>query len=111
MYKTVLQGSEAAIAQKKALDIGTPLQVHQFARGLMTTKRSDEAATIFRENARKHPDLWLVHDGLARMFSSQGRFDSAKNEIKAALAIAPTGEKSDLNERLKELEANRDINK
>jgi tetratricopeptide (TPR) repeat protein len=103
--------SEATAAQKKALDIGTPLQVHQFALGLLAAKRSDEAFTIFRENAKKHPDLWIVHEGLARIYSAQGKFDEAKNEIKAALAIAPADQKSNLNELLKQLEAKQDINK
>jgi tetratricopeptide (TPR) repeat protein len=103
--------NEATAAQKKALDIGTPLQVHQFALGLLAAKRSDEAFTIFRENARKHPELWFVHEGLARIYSAQGKFDEAKNEIKAALAIASGDQKSNLNELLKQLEAKQDINK
>lgn len=102
--------SEAASAQKKALDLGTPLQVHQFARDLLAAKRNDEAFTIFRENAKKHPDQWFVHEGLARMHSTQGRFDEAIKEIREALAIAPANQKSDLNELLKRLEAKQDIN-
>jgi hypothetical protein len=102
--------SEAASAQKKALELGTPLQVHQFALGLMAAKRSEEAFTIFRENEKKHPDQWFVHDGLARMYSAQGRFDDAKKEIRAALAVSPANQKGNLNELLKRLEARQDIN-
>jgi Protein of unknown function (DUF2911) len=101
---------ESAAAQKKALELGTPLQADQFARQLLTQKRSDEALTIFRENVRKHPELWFTHDGLARIYSSQSKFDEAKNEIKAALAVAPDDQKSNLNELLKKLEAKQDIN-
>lgn len=101
---------EAASAQKKALDIGTPLQVHQFALELMAAKRSDEASGIFRENANKHPELWFVREGLARMYSARGKFDEARNEIRAALATAPANQQSDLNELLKRLEAKQDIN-
>lgn len=103
--------SDASAAQKKALELGTPLQVYQFARELLASKRNDEAFAIFRENARKHPDLWLAHDGLARMYSALGRFEDAKNEIKAALAVAPGDRKDNLNELLKQLEAKQDINK
>lgn len=103
--------SEAAAAQKKALELGTPLQVHQFASELLAAKRSDEAFTIFHENARKYPDLWFVHDGLARMYSAQGRFDDAIKEIKAALTAAPDDRKNNLNEMLKQLETKQDINK
>lgn len=103
--------SEAAAAQKKALELGTSLQVHQFARELLTAKRNDEAFAIFRENARRHPDLWFAREGLARMYSAQGRFDEAKNEIKAALAAAPDNQKNNLNALLKQFEAGQDINK
>lgn len=102
--------SEAAAAQKKALALGTPLQIHQFALDLLTAKRNDEAFAIFRENANKHPDLWFVHDGLARIYSAQGRFDDAKKEIREALASAPDNQKSDLNELLRRLETKQDIN-
>src|SRR5438270_6249223 len=44
---------EAATAQKKALDMATPLQIHFFARGLQGEKRNEEAFAIFRENAKK----------------------------------------------------------
>lgn len=102
--------TEAAATQKKALDLGTPLQVHRFALELMAAKRNEEAFAIFRENANKHPDQWFVHEGLARMHSAQGRFDEAKKEIRAALVIAPANQKSDLSELLKRLEAKQDIN-
>ncbi len=102
--------SEAASAQKKALNLGTPLQIHQFARELMASKRNDEAFTIFRENANKHPDQWFVHEGLARIYSAQNKFDDAKKEIRLALAVAPDNQKGDLNELLKRLEAKQDIN-
>ncbi|HEX8370768.1 MAG TPA: DUF2911 domain-containing protein [Pyrinomonadaceae bacterium] len=102
---------EAAAAQKKALDLATPLQVHQFARELLAAKRNEEAFAIFRENARKHADQWFVHDGLARIYSTQGRFDEAEKEIRLALDMAPANQKSDLNELLKRLEARQDINK
>lgn len=103
--------SEAAAAQKKALDLATPFQVYQFARDLLASKRNDEAFTIFRENANKHPDQWFVHEGLARMYSAQSRFEDAKKEIRLALAVAPANQKSDLDELLKRLEAGQDINR
>jgi len=104
------RNDEAATAQKKALDLGTPLQVHQFARQLLSGKRNEEAFVIFRENAKKHPDQWFVHDGLARIYSAQGKFDDAEKEIKVALAGAPGNQKSYLGELAKRLEAKQDIN-
>jgi len=72
---------EAATAQKKALDLANPLQVHLFARQLQADKHNQEAFVIFRENAKKHPDLWFTHTGLARVYSSEGKFDDAAKEM------------------------------
>ncbi len=101
---------EAATAQKKALELASPLQMHMFARQLQGEKRSEEAFAVFRENARKHPDQWFVHTGLARMYSSQGKFDDAAQEMKLALAAAPDSQKSYLDGLVKQLQAKQDIN-
>jgi len=101
---------EALTAQKKALQLATPLQIHLYARQLQGEKRNDEAFAIFLENAKKHPDLWFVHTGLARVYSSQGKFDDAAKEIKLSLAVAPDAQKSYLDGLEKRLEAKQDIN-
>jgi tetratricopeptide (TPR) repeat protein len=101
---------EAATAQKKALDLASPLQIHLYARQLQAEKRSDEAFAIFRENAQKHPDQWFVHSGLARMYCAQGKFDDAVKEMKLAMAAAPDNQKSYLDGLVKQLEAKQDIN-
>ena len=101
---------DAAVAEKKALNLANPLQVHLFARQLQAQKRSEEAFTIFRENAKKHPDQWFVHTGLARMYSAQGKFDDAAKEMKLALAAAPDNQKSYLDGLVRQLEAKQDIN-
>ena len=101
---------DAAMALKKALDLASPLQVHLYARGLQGEKRNDEAFAIFRENAKKHPDQWFVHSGLARMYCSQGKFDDAAKEMKVALAGAPEDQKSYVDGLVKRLEAKQDIN-
>jgi len=101
---------EATMAEKKALDLANPLQVHLYARQLQGEKRSQEAFAIFRENAKKHPDQWFVHTGLARVYSSEGKFDDATKEMKLALAVAPDNQKSYLDGLEKKLEAKQDIN-
>ncbi len=87
-----------------------PLQIHIYARGLQGEKRSEEAFVIFRENAQKHPDQWFVHSGLARIYSSQGKFDDAAKEMKLALASAPDNQKTYVDGLVKKLEAKQDIN-
>lgn len=101
---------DAAAALKNALDLANPLQLHIYARGLQGEKRNDEAFVIFRENAKKHPDMWFVHSGLARMYCSQGKFDDAAKEMKLALAGAPENQKTYVDGLVKKLEAKQDIN-
>ena len=105
------RNDEAAVAQKKALDFATPLQVHLYARQLQTEKRNDEAFAIFRDNAKKHPDQWFVHTGLARVYCAQGKFDDAVAEMKLASAAAPAAQKSYLDGLISQLQAKQDINK
>lgn len=102
---------EAAAAQKKALDLASPLQVHMFARQLQAEGHNEEALVIFRDNAKKHPDPWFVHTGLARVYSSGGKYDDAANEMKLAIAAAPDSQKTYLNGLLSQLESKHDINK
>ena len=105
------RNDEAAVAQKKALDFATPLQVHLYARQLQNEKRNDEAFAIFRDNAKKHPDQWFVHTGLARVYCAQGKFDDAVAEMKLASAAAPAAQKSYLDGLVSQLQAKQDINK
>lgn len=101
---------EAATTEKKALALAGPLQLHQYARQLLGEKRNEEAYNVFRENARKHPDQWFVHTGLARMYSAQSKFDDATKEMKLAMAAAPDDQKVYLDGLVKRLESKQDIN-
>ncbi|HEY4843869.1 MAG TPA: DUF2911 domain-containing protein [Terriglobales bacterium] len=101
---------EASVAQKKALEFATPLQMHGYARQLIGEKHNEEAYAIFRENAKKHPDQWFVHTGLARMYSAQGKFDDATKEMQLSIAAAPESQKTYLDGLEKRLESKQDIN-
>jgi tetratricopeptide (TPR) repeat protein len=101
---------EAATAEKKALELAGPLQLHQYARQLLGEKRNEEAYAIFRDNAKKHPDQWFVHTGLARMYCAQSKFDDATKEMRLSMAAAPADQKTYLDGLEKRLEAKQDIN-
>src|ERR1035441_6740570 len=94
VLKALNRKDEAATAEKKALELAGPLQLHQYARQLLGEKRNEEAYAIFRDNAKKHPDQWFVHTGLARMYCAQSKFDDATKEMKLAMAAAPDDQKS-----------------
>ena len=101
---------EAESTRKQALALANPLQLHIYARGLQAQKHQDEAFAIFRDNARKHPEEWFVHSGMARIYSSQGKFDDAVKEMNLALAGAPDGQKSYVESLVKRLQSKQDIN-
>ncbi len=110
VLKALNRKDEATVAEKKALDLAAPLQVHQYARQLLGEKRNEEAYAVFRENAKKHPDQWFVHTGLARMYSAQSKFDDAAKEMKLAMAAAPADQQVYLGGLEKRLESKQDIN-
>jgi tetratricopeptide (TPR) repeat protein len=102
---------ESKTALDTALDKGNAIQVHVYARGLQAQKRQDEALEIFRKNAKKNPDHWVIHSGLARIASAQGDFAGAIKELKLAQAGAPDQQKPQIDGLIKRLEAKQDINK
>jgi tetratricopeptide (TPR) repeat protein len=110
VLKALNREDDAAAARKKGLELASPLQVHLYGRQLQAEKRNDEAFAIFRENARKHPEQWFIHSGLARMYCSQGKFDDAAKEMRLALAGAPDNQKIYVDGLVKQLEAKQDIN-
>jgi DUF2911 family protein len=95
----------------KALDKGSALQLYFYGRQLQGEKKQDEALAIFRSNAKKFPDYWTSHLGLARVYSAQGDFDNAVKEVKLSLTSAPDSNKSNLENYVKRLEAKEDINR
>jgi tetratricopeptide (TPR) repeat protein len=101
--------ADAEVAQRKALDLGTPSEVDEFARDLLTRKRTGEALAVFRQNAAKHPDRWFVHDGLSRVYSAEGKFDDAVKEMRTALIDAPPDQRRRLEPLLTALGAKQDI--
>jgi hypothetical protein len=102
---------EAAAAKNEALSVATGRQLYYYAVSLKSDGKPDEAFKFFREAAKRDPNDWLVHDGLARVYSSQGDFDNALKEMKLSLAGAPDTQKYFPASLIKDLEAKKDINK
>jgi tetratricopeptide (TPR) repeat protein len=102
---------EATVARNKALTMANAVQLHGYARQLQIDGKQAEAFAIFKENARKNPDQWVVHVGMSRMYSAQGDFANALKEMTVAVAGAPDGQKQPLQAFAKRLEAREDINK
>ena len=102
---------DADVVLAKALDKGSALQLYFYARQLQGEKKQDEALAVFRSNAKKFPDYWTSHLGMARVYSAQGDFDNALKEAKVALSGAPDNNKANLENYVKRLQAKEDINR
>jgi tetratricopeptide (TPR) repeat protein len=103
---------DATAFRTKALDKGSALQLYFYGRQLQGDKKQEEAFAIFRSNAKKFPDYWTSHVGLARVYSGQGDFDKAVKEIQAALSGVPDdANKARLEGYVKRLQSKDDINR
>lgn len=105
------RSQDAEAFRTKALDKGSALQLYIYGRQLQAQKKQDQALAIFRDNAKKFPDYWTSHLGLARVYSAQGDFPNAVKEAKLSLAGAPDANKSSLENYVKRLQAKEDINR
>ena len=94
--------TDSDAARHRALDLGSATQLRDYGVSLLDTNR-EAAFTVFRENARKRPDAWQSHEGLARMYAAEGRVGEAEKEAKTALASAPESEKESLRGLVAEL--------
>ncbi|HVE71455.1 MAG TPA: DUF2911 domain-containing protein [Thermoanaerobaculia bacterium] len=98
---------EKAIAHRTA----GPVEIHQYARQLLTQGKKEDALRVWELNAKRNGDAWPVHVGLARGYSANGRYQDALKHAKLALAQAP----DDINKRsleagIKKLEEGKDMN-
>ncbi|MDN5213528.1 DUF2911 domain-containing protein [Fulvivirgaceae bacterium BMA12] len=80
---------EAEKVLKKALDLGTPDELYQFARGLMREEKYEEALSVFKLSYKQHQDAWPVHLGLGRGYEGVGDRKNALKHFKLALKDAP----------------------
>jgi tetratricopeptide (TPR) repeat protein len=88
-----------------------PLQIHLYGRQLLGQKKNDEAMKVFELNAKRHPDVWPVHVGLARGHAALGHNKEALAEAKLALKQAPDeGNRKNLEGLIKQLEEGKAIN-
>jgi len=112
-YELAGKTADAMAAREKALNHPTASvgELHTYARRLQMAGKKDEALRVFELNAKKHPNEWPVNVGLARGYSSVGRYKDALKYAKLALAQAPDPQtKTFLEEGIKKLEAGKDLN-
>ncbi|MGA7402075.1 MAG: DUF2911 domain-containing protein [Candidatus Sulfotelmatobacter sp.] len=98
--------------RSKALEKASALQLYFYGRQLQGEKKQEEAFAVYRSNAKKFPDFWTSHVGMARVYSAQGDFDKAVKEIQAALTGVPDdANRTNLETYVKRLQSKDDINR
>lgn len=107
------KAAEAKATRERALAHRTagPFEIHMYGRQLLAQGKKDEALRVFELNAKRHPNAWPVHVGLARGYSAVGRYKDALKHAKLALAQAPDeGNKQSMAAGIKKLEEGKDMN-
>jgi len=88
-----------------------PIEIHLYGRQLLAQKKTEEALKVFELNAKRHPDVWPVHVGLARGYAALGRNKEALDEARLAVKQAPDeGNRKSLEGMIKQLEEGKTIN-
>src|SRR5580698_2334027 len=103
---------DATAFRNKALEKASPQQLYFYGRQLQGEKKQEEAFAVYRSNAKKFPDSWTTHVGLARVYSGQGDFDKAVKEMQTALTGVPDdANRSNLQNYVRRLQSKDDINR
>jgi Flp pilus assembly protein TadD len=86
-------GKSAEAAKTMSLALAdasaTPTEIHMYARRLQRDQKNEEALKVFEINAKRFPDQWPVHMGLARGHFALGHLDKALAEARLAEKQAP----------------------
>lgn len=103
--------AEAETTRTKALALASARQLHNYGMGLLAEGRQAEAFEVFKFNIQQRPNTLLTYIELARLASARGNFAEAIKQVNAALAIAPEASKNNLQNLLRRLQNQEDINK
>jgi len=105
------RGAEAAEVMKKAVPYGNMLELHQFARQLLSEKKGKEALEVFKTNYTLHPNEFTTNMGLVRGYSAVGDYKKALEYALKAQSQAPDPvNKSNIEKIIKTLKEGKDIN-
>lgn len=107
------KSAESTATRDRALNHRTagPTDLHQYGRQLLGQGKKEAALKVFELNAKRHPNTWPVHVGLARGYSAVGRYKDALKHAKLALAQAPDDvNRKSLADGIKKLEEGKDMN-
>jgi hypothetical protein len=108
------KSADAAKSRDEAMNdpSATVFDLHGYGRQLIAKGKGAEALKVFQLNAKRNPGVWPTNGGLARGYSAVGNYPEALKYAKLALAQAPDeGNRKNLENMIKKLEAGQDANK
>ena len=102
---------DSAVTKKRALEVGTGVQLNNYGRSLQRNGQQDAAFEVFRQNIKIRPEDWTSHTQLARIAVAANDFNTAVKEMKLALDVTPPQAKASVQALINRLEKKEDINK
>jgi len=102
---------EAKAIMKDAIALGSPAEVHNYARQLLQQKKSQEAFEVFKFNYDRNPNTYTTNMGLTRGYSAIGNYKKALEFANKALPLAPDNvNKQNVERIIKMLGEGKDVN-
>lgn len=103
--------TEAATVMKQAMPYGSMNQIHNYARQLLTNKKSKEAYEIFKINYDKYPNTFTTNMGMMRGLSAVGDYKKALEFAQKAQPQAPdSGNRLNIEKYITTLQQGKDMN-
>ena len=105
------RNEEAAAVMKKALPMGSIIDIHQYGRQLLSLKQPKEALDVFKLNFTKYPNQFTTLMGLVRGYSGVGDFKNALKYANLAIPQAPDEQnKKSVQGMIDKLKEGKDVN-
>src|SRR5215213_4708117 len=103
--------AEADALMKQALPLASMQEIHQYARSLLTLKKSKEALEVFKMNYDKNPGQFTTLMGLTRGYSANADYKNALKYAEMARPLAPNdANKKFVSDAIDKLKKGEDIN-
>ena len=92
--------AEADSAMREAMPLANMNQLHNYARQLVTLKKSKEAFEAFKKNYDNHPNVFTTNVGMMRGYAAMGNYKKALEFAQKAQPQAPDKLNKDNVERM-----------
>jgi len=103
---------EAKELMKKAIPLGTVMELNGYGKQLLQARKLPEAMEIFKMNDSKYPNNYLVKVGMSRGLSAIEKYKDALKYAQSALTLLPENsvEKPKIEEMILKLSQGKDVN-